>query len=56
MNGVYKIKQKIQDLKIAVKDNRFMNDLREVSEDFTTVDSEGWPDEDGKRNRQNRGF
>ena len=39
-------KQKIQELKKAVKDNRFMNDLRDVSEDFNTVDSEGWPDEE----------
>jgi mannitol/fructose-specific phosphotransferase system IIA component (Ntr-type) len=39
-------KQKIQELKEAVKDNRFMNDLREVSDDFNTVDSEGWPDEE----------
>ena len=38
-------KQKIQELKEAVKDNRFMNDLKDVSEDFNTVDSEGWPDE-----------
>ena len=29
--------QKIQELKKAVKDNRFMNDLREVSADFNTV-------------------
>jgi mannitol/fructose-specific phosphotransferase system IIA component (Ntr-type) len=39
-------KQKIQELKEAVKDNRFMNDLREVSDDFNIVDSEGWPDEE----------
>lgn len=39
------IKQKIQELKTAVKDNRFMNDLKEVSEDFKIVDLEGWPDE-----------
>ncbi|CAG1000376.1 hypothetical protein METP3_03262 [Methanosarcinales archaeon] len=40
------IKQKIQTLKTAIKDNRFMNDLREISEDFNNVDSEGWPDEE----------
>lgn len=39
-------KQKIQELKEPIKDNRFMNDLKEVSEDFNTVDSEGWPDEE----------
>jgi hypothetical protein len=33
----YNFNQKIQELKTAVKDNRFMNDLREVSEDFNTV-------------------
>ncbi len=35
-------KQKIQELKKAVKDNLFMEDLNEVSEDFRTVDFEGW--------------
>lgn len=38
--------QKIQELRKAVKDNRFMNDLRESSEDFNTVDSEGWPEDE----------
>jgi len=38
--------QKIQELRKAVKDNRFMNDLRETSEDFSTVDSEGWPEDE----------
>jgi len=39
-------KQKIKELKKAVKDNRFMNDLRVVSDDFNTVDTESWPDEE----------
>lgn len=35
-------KQKIQALKKATQDIRFMNDLNEISEDFRTVDMEGW--------------
>ena len=35
-------KQKIDELKEAVKDDLFLDDLRDVSEDFRTVDSEGW--------------
>ncbi|CAD6491689.1 MAG: hypothetical protein LAKADJCE_00153 [Candidatus Argoarchaeum ethanivorans] len=35
-------KQKIEELKEAVKDDLFLDDLRDVSEDFRTVDSEGW--------------
>ena len=35
-------KQKIEELKEAVKDDLFLDDLRNVSEDFRTVDSEGW--------------
>ncbi len=31
-----------QTLKKAVKDERFMEDLRNVSKDFEAVDSEGW--------------
>ncbi|RZN14991.1 MAG: hypothetical protein EF812_04045 [Methanosarcinales archaeon] len=34
-------KQKIEELKEAVKDNLFLDDLRNVSENFRTVDSEG---------------
>lgn len=39
-------KQKIQDLKKAIKDDRFMKDMRDVSEDFKAVDSEGWPNKE----------
>ena len=35
-------KQKIEELKEAVRDDLFLDDLRDVSEDFRTVDSEGW--------------
>ena len=35
-------KQKIEELKEAVKDNLFLGDLIDVSEDFMAVDSEGW--------------
>ncbi len=35
-------KQKIEELKEAVRDNLFLDDLMDVSEDFITVDSEGW--------------
>ena len=35
-------KQKINELKEAMKDDRFLDDLREVSEDFEAVDLEGW--------------
>jgi len=35
-------KQKINELKEAMKDDRFLDDLREVSEDFKAVDLEGW--------------
>ncbi len=31
-------KQKIQELKNAVKDNRFLDDLKEISEDFKIAD------------------
>jgi hypothetical protein len=34
--------QKINELKEAMKDDRFLDDLREVSEDFKAVDLEGW--------------
>ncbi len=33
---------KIDELKDAMKDTLFMNDLREISEDFKVVDVEGW--------------
>lgn len=35
-------KQKIDELKEAMKDDLFLDDLREVSEDFKAVDLEGW--------------
>ena len=37
--------QKIQDLREAVKDNRFNDALREISKAFSIVDSEGWPED-----------
>jgi len=35
-------KQKIEELKEAVRDDLFLDDLIDVSEDFRAVDSEGW--------------
>jgi len=35
-------KQKIDELKEAMNDVHFLNDLREISEDFKAVDLEGW--------------
>ena len=35
-------KQKIKELKEAVRDDLFLDDLVDMSEDFITVDSEGW--------------
>ncbi len=35
-------KQKINELKYAKKDERFQEDLRDISKDFESVDSEGW--------------
>ena len=40
-------KQKIEELKEAVRDNLFLDDIIDVSEDFITVDSEGWVEENG---------
>ena len=40
-------KQKIEELKEAVRDDLFLDDLIDVSEDFITVDSEGWMEENG---------
>jgi hypothetical protein len=37
-----KFRHKINEMKKAVKDERFMEDLREVSKDFEAVDSKGW--------------
>ena len=34
--------QKISELKEAMEDDLFLDDLREVSEDFKAVDLEGW--------------
>ena len=39
-------KQKIEELKEAVRDNLFLEDLRTVSEDFKTADSEKWTQDD----------
>ncbi len=41
-NRQVKFRQKINEMKKAVNDERFMNDLREISKDFEAVDSEGW--------------
>ncbi len=38
-----KFKKKIQELRNAAKDDGFLNDLREISENFTDIDMEGWP-------------
>jgi len=35
-------KQKIRELKKAVKDDLFLDDLKETSEDFRIIDLEGW--------------
>ena len=35
-------KQKINELKYTAKDEIFQEDMREVSKDFDSVDSEGW--------------
>ena len=40
-------KQKVEELKKAVRDDLFLDDLIDVSEDFITVDSEGWVEENG---------
>jgi len=37
--------KKTRELRDAIKDDRFMNDLRKVSEDFSDVELEGWPKE-----------
>lgn len=39
-------KQKIQELKKAVRDGLFLDDLNEISKDFRPVDLSGW-EEDG---------
>jgi hypothetical protein len=36
------IKEKITKLKEAMRDKLFLDDLREISEDFKAVDLEGW--------------
>lgn len=41
-NRLEKFRYKIDEMKKAVKDERFMGDLREVSKDFEAVDLEGW--------------
>ena len=33
---------KIEKLKEAMRDSLFLDDLREISEDFKIIDSEGW--------------
>ena len=40
-------KQKVDELKEAVRDNLFLDDLRDISEDFRTVDLEKWMQENG---------
>jgi hypothetical protein len=35
-------KQKINELKYAARDDRFLEDIREIVKDFEPVDSEGW--------------
>lgn len=40
-------KQKIGELKEAVRDHLFLDDLRDISGDFSTVDLEGWVQENG---------
>ena len=35
-------KQKISELKEAMKDDLFLDDLRAIAKDFKTVDFEGW--------------
>ncbi len=34
-------KQRINELKYASKDNKFLDDMQEISRDFESVDSEG---------------
>ncbi len=38
--------QKVSEVREAIGDNLFLNDLRDISEDFKTLDLEGW----GKNN------
>lgn len=40
-------KQKIEELKEAVRDNLFLDDLRDIAEDFKSTDLEKWVQEDG---------
>ncbi len=35
-------KRKIKELKSAAKDGLFIDDLKDISEDFRAIDSEGW--------------
>ena len=39
--------KKIEELKEVVRDDLFLDDLIDVSEDLITVDSEGWVEENG---------
>ncbi len=41
-----KFKKKIQELRNAAKDDGFLNDLREISENFTDTDMERWPEDE----------
>lgn len=43
--GQIRFKHKIRELKKATKDNFFLDDLKEISESFITVDLEGLDDE-----------
>ena len=40
-------KEKIRKLKEAVRDDLFLDDFREISEDFKKIDLERWVQEDG---------
>ncbi len=39
--GQYSFKHKVRELKKAVKDPLFLDDLKEISEDFKMIDLEG---------------
>lgn len=41
-NRQTKFRNKINEMKEAVNDERFMNDLRDISKDFEAIDAEGW--------------
>ena len=41
-NGQSSFKKKISELSKAMKDNLFLDDLRDISENFKAIDLEGW--------------